>query len=273
MTAVRVPETSGVVAVVRTGLLGAVARAAADPSGDALTPVERTGCIATPVPVVRALVEAAGGAGRAAVTFDPVARALGAGGAAGLAGVAAGVCPIARGGGAARCGGTARIPVGSSGALSRVTSLETVTRIGFLQFRQGTLPPRLASARATSSPRVTIVEQTLHRICIALRGPLSPQYRRLPLTLSAHRSPRYIGRAETPARLYFDCTLVSWNCNGIDEIGDSDNAPTLFEILAVEGFSVHHTRPYSRRAGAPLERKGSRVLTREPGQSFLCPRN
>jgi hypothetical protein len=57
--------------------------------------------------------------------------------------------------------------------------------MGALQFRQGTLPPRLASARATSSPMATIVEQTLHRICIASRGPLSRPSRQP--TLAARR--------------------------------------------------------------------------------------
>jgi len=94
--------------------------------------------------------------------------------------------------------------------------------IGALQFRQGTLPPLLASARATSSPMATIVEQTLHRICIAPYRPLSRPSRPRPLTLPVQRQ-----RAPIRALLYpyVHSTLRSCYCNRIGEIGDSDAAP------------------------------------------------
>src|SRR4051812_40688541 len=95
-------------------------------------------------------------------------------------GVAGRVPPVAGFGAGARSAG--------SGA---VATTGTTTGTADFQLRQGTLPLRLASARATSSPMVTIVEQTLHRICIAVRDPLS---RLLPLALPAQRQPRFAER-------------------------------------------------------------------------------
>jgi hypothetical protein len=155
MGVVRVPAFDA-----RTGATGAVRAGAAGTA--------RTGGITTAsigmvrVPICGALAAPA----RAA----PVAGS----------GVAGRAPPVAGFGAGARCAG--------SGAMA---TTGTTTGIADLQFRQGTLPLRLASARATSSPIVTIVEQTLHRICIAVRDPLS---RRLPLALPAQRQPRFAER-------------------------------------------------------------------------------
>ena len=116
-------------------------------------------------------------------------------------------------GAAARAGGSAALAV-------EVPAIVSETSIGALQFRHGTLPPLLASARATSSPMATIVEQTLHRICIAPCGPLSRRSR--PLNLPAQMPPRL---AQMLLRPYVQSTLKHYwvrYCNRIDEIGDSN---------------------------------------------------
>jgi hypothetical protein len=85
--------------------------------------------------------------------------------------------------------------------------------MGVLQFRQGTLPPRFASARATSSPMATTVEQTLHRICIAPCGPLSRPDRLYLLALPARRHLRYELRAGTASAhmstLHLEAVIVT----------------------------------------------------------------
>jgi hypothetical protein len=198
-------------------IAGVAARAAGDPPGK-LGPGPK-GIVCRAVPLGATSGSAAGGATalpagmvlRAETPrFAPVLRATAAGFDAPARGVVGRACAVAAckevglaAGPAARCaavrGDASPVALAPSAALGvaatlglEVAAADAVAppatptaaiemTMGALQFRQGTLPPRLASARATSSPMATIVEQTLHRICIASRSPLSRPSRLLTL--------------------------------------------------------------------------------------------
>ena len=191
-------------------------------------------------PVVRALAAGpmlrGGGAAMGPVVLageDAVGAAFGA---AARVGPAPGDVAVAPGAalGVATARGPAMAPLAPAVASP---AFDREIGIGALQFRQGTLPPRLASARATSSPMATIVEQTLHRICIAPCGPLSRPSRLLPLNLPAQLQPSSATvRAKRLTRLYVHFTLRSCYCNRIGDVGVASrgrSASKRLQMLAI----------------------------------------